>query len=377
VPALAEALRDANALVRQEAAHTLGCIGELTFGGRDASREAVPALVAALHDSVREVRRSAACALGRIPALGPDAVSDLVAVLGDDDPAVRRVVAWALGSIEKPGPDVVLALVEALHDQDGLVRGRAAQALRRLKAKEAVPALAEVLLRDPEAEVRATVAETLGQIGTEVREAVPTLIAVLGDKDSEVCRVACRALEQIGDAAAKAAREAAATADAAFQAVTPALFKLRDRHPSVIVRIQAQQGLERLGADYSTVPDAVVNASSILPPLSDKMRAEAAAARKQLHTFCLVGEILHEARIDTFVIGWMMRQLRDRMKLDIKATTLREHLEKVEKLFEKHRPELGVLHDRGRGVRGYAITPQWWTAWHIAMQTLGRTPPGG
>ena len=122
----------------------------------------------------------------------------------------------------------------------------------------------------------------------------------------------------------------------------------------------------------------MARSQSVFPPLSDKMKAKANAARKQLDTFCLIGEVLREDKIDAFTIGWMSQQLLNRYKHKVADSTIGDHLAKVEKLFEDHLPELGMLFDHGQGQRGYTVTPQGWRAWRIAMQIIGHSlAPGG
>jgi hypothetical protein len=96
---------------------------------------------------------------------------------------------------------------------------------------------------------------------------------------------------------------------------------------------------------------------------------------RDLRNAALVGEICRQERIDTFVVGWMVQQLLARHKASIGDSTLRDHLDAVQKLFAGHFPDKGELFARGRGRRGYEILPPWWPAWQIAMQVLGRKLP--
>jgi hypothetical protein len=87
---------------------------------------------------------------------------------------------------------------------------------------------------------------------------------------------------------------------------------------------------------------------------------------------CLVGKILLQDHIDTFTTGWMVQQLHDRYHYPMGDSTLRGQLKAVQKYFAKFAPALGHLWDGGQGHRGYAITPQWWQVWRIAMEIHGQ-----
>jgi hypothetical protein len=94
VPALGEAVRNGEPLVRQNAALALGAIGP------DA-RDAVPALTAALHDPEWAVRRQAALSLGKI---GPDAraaVPELEKLEHDPRPLVRAAALDAVKQVRR------------------------------------------------------------------------------------------------------------------------------------------------------------------------------------------------------------------------------------------------------------------------------------
>src|SRR5262249_50770440 len=119
------------------------------------------------------------------------------------------------------------------------------------------------------------------------------------DADDEVRRAACWAVWRIHTAmarvvqkTAKAAAVAAAAADGVREGIMPALIERLHFDNSVIVRLQAQEALEGLVPESIPEPDVVTGQSSDIPPVSDEMREELAKIRKQLDTFCLVGEIL-------------------------------------------------------------------------------------
>lgn len=92
IPLLVQALRDPDAVVRFQAARTLGAFGP-------AAKEAVPALVEALQDSDKEVPMIATRALGEIGMPAKDAVPAL-RKLGERDPKLKDAVKEALSKIE-------------------------------------------------------------------------------------------------------------------------------------------------------------------------------------------------------------------------------------------------------------------------------------
>ena len=92
-------------------------------------------------------------------------------------------------------------LIKELQDPDSDVRSIAAVTLGEIgsEAKDAVPALIQ-LLQDQDAEgfVRANAALALREIGPEAKDAVPALIQALQDQDKYVRRDAAGALGKIG-----------------------------------------------------------------------------------------------------------------------------------------------------------------------------------
>ncbi|MEM9373293.1 MAG: HEAT repeat domain-containing protein, partial [Planctomycetota bacterium] len=98
----------------------------------------------------------------------------------DDDSGVRAAGVRALGRHGEP--EHVPQILELLGDEDRFVRFEAARALQRVHAPDVVPVLLDVIRedREPEADVRAAVAEALGQY-PEAR-VVDGLIAALADR---------------------------------------------------------------------------------------------------------------------------------------------------------------------------------------------------
>ncbi|HEX6314768.1 MAG TPA: HEAT repeat domain-containing protein [Gemmatimonadaceae bacterium] len=173
IPALTEALgRDRDAETRKNAAGALGHID---------SPRATAALSQALErDSDVSVRIEAAEALANIE--DPSATDVLVRVLdNDDDPGVRRAVIEAIDNID--GARAVPAVSRALRDRDVAVRRAAAEALGSMDDNDAVPALMAAA-RDDDIEVRKAVIHSLSSLSD--RRALSTFVAALSDASAEV-----------------------------------------------------------------------------------------------------------------------------------------------------------------------------------------------
>jgi HEAT repeat protein len=211
-------------------AETLGRVG-----GMDAA--AIRQLTARLPDSHQSVRIAALRALGEMGAksaaadvkLFQDRTSDpamkvwaaaTLVVLGSDEEANRRALFAALkekapgarsaritaiDAIAALGPNAKAAvpdLIVALKDKstvgrkgDEQVRERAAQTLGRLRAREAVPPLIE-LMRDPDRRARRAAAEALGAIGPDAIVAVARL-RDLARNDPAIADAALAAIDRI------------------------------------------------------------------------------------------------------------------------------------------------------------------------------------
>ncbi len=230
VPALTEALKDADPGVRWSAAESLGRIGP-------ASKAAVPALAAALED--KEIRSIVADALAGI---GPDAkpaVPGLVKIIRTEkEPALRYTAGVALVRIDKAsagpaspllaealrnpdgrarhdaitllvsigaeGKEATPILVQMLHDKESYARHMASHALGYGRDPRAAAPLLEAFEKDTEIVVRNTAIQSLGLLGPDAKVAVPALEARLKDPDVGTRVAAAEALWRINKDAAKA-----------------------------------------------------------------------------------------------------------------------------------------------------------------------------
>ncbi len=213
LPGLVEALRHPNPEVRHVAAYGLIYCGDA---------RAAPALLEAMRDGDALVRLGALKALRHIA--DPDSELPLRAALAAGV-TPRTAVAWALKGVQA---QAVLRLLDDLHQQTEageaarigirriweseprrllsvlhggryVMRARAADALALLGDPAAVPDLLRAL--DDEVDVvRGHAANALGQI--KDRRALPPLLSLLGEDDMLLRWTAAEALGRLGDPAA-------------------------------------------------------------------------------------------------------------------------------------------------------------------------------
>ncbi len=267
LPSLVRALRSQSQADRLRAAKDLGRLGWL-------AREAMPALVAALHDDDGKVRESAAHAIG---LMGPDALPALIAMLTHEDKYVRRNAVWALGKLGPLAREARADLCAALKDADPRTASGAAQSLGCLgtDGADAVPALAEAM-RGTNIVLCRLASKALSQIGSP---ALATLIAHLQHADPFVRGESALAIGWMGAAARTAvpflARivrgpEAALLSTPAPLSYTPTVIAPPDSatttppqmadgttsSPDVNCRVFAAQALGRIGAAAAVaIPD--------------------------------------------------------------------------------------------------------------------------
>lgn len=191
----AAALKDPRMQVRIDAVTALG---SMTGDGP----LAVPLLVEALSDPSEHVRRTAALGLARLAPTTREAVAPLARALEDTDPAVQDNAVWGLQSV---GPMAFPVLIETLASPHVRVRVAALEVLQTIFALQGgnglSPAGVEAFvqaLNDPNADVRAAAARSLGTLGAPAQSALPRLQAMAaGDEVDYVRDVASDALRRI------------------------------------------------------------------------------------------------------------------------------------------------------------------------------------
>lgn len=151
VAALRDGLGDPDACVRRVSARLL-------------AREQVPGGADVLLEALRgsDPARREAAILGIGFSEDKRAVGPLVDLLRDSDAEVRAGAAWALGHVESR--DATQPLMRLADDREPAVRRSAARALGRIEDETAIPTLATLLSRDPDAGVRRAAAWALGKI---------------------------------------------------------------------------------------------------------------------------------------------------------------------------------------------------------------------
>jgi hypothetical protein len=195
-----------------------------------------------------------------------ETIPQLLATLRDAPEPERLNATYALGEM---GDSAVEPLLEILRDADEPLRLKAACGLSVVGAP-AMPALVKALTDDDDWWVRASVADTLGDIGIPAREAVPALIDALRDESDWVRRNAVTALGTLGNT---------------HQDTVPALIgALRDPHP--FVRINTVTALVKLGksAQNGDISEAMPALTATLNDEHERVRYYAADALEQIGT---------------------------------------------------------------------------------------------
>ncbi|HVR73161.1 MAG TPA: HEAT repeat domain-containing protein [Planctomycetota bacterium] len=167
---------------------------------------------------------------GRAPFVAP-----LTAALARKDEPTRYVAACLLRDSGPVGAPAVPALVACLEDGSARVRVRAALTLGAIgpaAAPLATAALTRQLGRRQDPLMRASVLGSLGDLGEGARDALPVLLAIVGDA-AEEATLRCLALE-------------AAVCVGGESAIEPELRPLVDRGPGVLRRYAE---LLRVGLD--------------------------------------------------------------------------------------------------------------------------------
>jgi HEAT repeat protein len=279
VSLLGRSLISDHPVVRGRVAEILGAIGD---------RESVPMLLDALTGEFYTVRTKAATALGQIR--DPAAIPALVSALKDQEPEVRIAASRALGKFADPQTFEALGNV-LLDDPQIEVRQAAAQAFGETGRAEAIPYLMDALHdsfwwyeRQDEVE------ELLAAIISMGPSVVPELIAALGDPEGTVRRFAAYLLGRIPDERAieplslslydthfEVCRESAAALAAMGPPAVPVLIAALHQ-PEAWLRQQAVIGLTK-SADPQVIPELI----AILQDEARDVRKQAIVSLGQLH----------------------------------------------------------------------------------------------
>jgi HEAT repeat protein len=274
------AVGDGDVYVRRSAAFALGCLASKSAATREA-------LDKALADDEAIVRQNAAWSIGQF---GAAALPSLKKALTDKDSLVKRDAAGSLLQIDNPDKvrEVLDELLPMCKDSNSEVRRAALNVLFIIvdrADKAAIPTLAEVL-KDNDIDNRRNAALILSNIGgSDTAIALPVLMEAIKNGDEKLRRLAVLAINNIGPAAAKVVpdlvgvlqgdrdektREHAAVAlggigKAAAAAVPALVGKVKDTGEASEVRVQCAIAMQYIGP----VDQAVKAIPALLDVLCD------------------------------------------------------------------------------------------------------------
>ena len=156
----------------------------------------LPELIQGLHSEIPADRLKAAKNLGRLGWLARDALPALIRALDDLDARVRESAAHAIGLM---GPEALPTLTLMLTHSDKYVRRKSVWAMGKL-GPLAIPALGNLCsaLKDPDPRTGSGTAQALGNMGIDGADAVPALAEAMRGTNIVLCRLAAKALSQIG-----------------------------------------------------------------------------------------------------------------------------------------------------------------------------------
>lgn len=131
-------------------------------------------------------------------------ISDLVTVLREPQYYLhsdkKGAGTWALECLVKIGKPAIPALMRALEIEDTNVRAAAAQALVKLEAREAIPALKSTFLSTKDTYTRRRLLEAIARLGRS--DAFSFVLQTLDSNDPDALAVGISALGETGDALA-------------------------------------------------------------------------------------------------------------------------------------------------------------------------------
>jgi HEAT repeat protein len=289
LPALADALRDADDGVRAAAARSLGsagCLAIMDPSARGSVRVAVDAMSRALTDRTAEVRAAAAGAIGQLAGPVPTGgtlpfdvgtVADALAkAMGDPSVEVRTAAGQTLSALAvKTGIAPPSALLAALGPVGSAELRKEAMAILlpafRTHVGEVIPLLVDAL-EDSDPSLRFSAARVLGGAGPAAQVAIPALIAILGEPVGPgpaapsvpaIARLRAEFSPDRWDPACEAARALAriaqgADAGASQEAVAALASTLRSEH--AWRRNAAAEGLFLIGQGAAAATPALASA---------------------------------------------------------------------------------------------------------------------
>ncbi len=167
LPHLMNCLKDVSWTVRNASAQAINLIGK-------ESTKAIPGLIDAIDDEDWRVRSKVVNALVKA---GEPAVPRLLEILKLKNEIARKEALDCLGEMKITDPNIIEIISQLLNTSSKSVRGKAADALRSI-GKPAIPALIKEY-ENVKTKMKITIISSLGGIGKEAEEAIPTLINIL------------------------------------------------------------------------------------------------------------------------------------------------------------------------------------------------------
>jgi PAS domain S-box-containing protein len=185
-------LDDTSPVVRESAVKIAGYFGY---------RECLDRVLERCADPSEAVRRAA---IDHLPFFEhPGTIPVLLHALEFDTPPVRAAAAAALARVEES--QALTPLLRALGDRDPWVRYFALRSVGTFENPAVLPAVFELLERDPAGQVRLAAIDALGRL--DAPDAVTSLQALSVSPEADLARAAIRALALTNDARAKPALE--------------------------------------------------------------------------------------------------------------------------------------------------------------------------
>ncbi len=158
--------------------------------------ETTSELLRGLKSPVPALRAKAARALGKTGPVGNDAYSLLLALTRDPEQVVRESAVQGLSGF---GVQAVPTLIRLLNHSCKYVRRNVVWGLGKL-GPDSLPAVASLVhtLKDADPRTATGAAQALGCIGRAAANAVPALAEAMRGTNVVLCRMAAKALSQIG-----------------------------------------------------------------------------------------------------------------------------------------------------------------------------------
>jgi HEAT repeat protein len=223
VPALLQAIRSQNPLVRLNSIYSLSKYGlkvkgvslALVEGLRDPDKkvrnwtksiwadfgsEGVPHLMIALQRKEPRIWAEAAITLGEMGAKAKPAFPLLLKGLKNENPRVRYAALWASSRIDDTARTIVQATIEAIKDENAEVRNNGFETIEWLgsRAKVAIPILLE-MMKGKDLDQRKRAVRALGKVGRGAKVVLNTFLeATKKEKDVELRAEVIMALGHLG-----------------------------------------------------------------------------------------------------------------------------------------------------------------------------------